>query len=819
MRSNPPAGAISLFIFAVATLVTFTFLFFKIDSLSGIWSGSASRYLLAYLLGFGVLAAASRFFFKSQHKAVVTLAALIFLVTNIGFAEVFSSAYFVLSCYCLGRYLLISLVERKDSRCLFLYSTIVGASICILAFSLLILIKVNSRLLYFILLAIPIFVFYLAQKNCIDAFLPREKVNSLLSQINNLNSYRYYGLLLLTVFILSYTFFPTVTWDEQALHLSLWTQLSANGLYVVDPAHQVWTAAPNTVALIHGIISLLSNSDAKSAVNFFIFLFTLFGIWSSLNVLNVSGADRLALATLFVSTPIISILLVSLQTDLFLGLCLVNIVFCVLSLERDGVLAALAGLFAGALALSAKLPGILIAGPMFLIALHHFYEKKYFRTFDLMCWLGFTFLLFAGFALAVLPYLKAYYYTGNPIFPLFNSIFESPYIGTTDFKDNRWNHGFNFESFAGLFFNATQHMEVGNNFVGGLQYFLLLPAAIVASFIFKQKKLLIISAIIGFYFLPLFYSLQYLRYFYAVMPIATVLIAVFLLGESKWVAKKFILTSIYAISVFNFCVMPGSSWLFFASPLSFLKPDATETFTNEIVPEVALNRMVSTAKDRPKVFFAHARPFGATLVGSPIYNMEYSYSYYKNGQVWSQPEDILKDFSSWGVDFVYWDQKEMFRLNDAARNLMRKFLLSYGRPVFQANHMVAFTISNQIQTYESVFVANSSAKFHESGSPLVSDSGITLHENDVLSVDVNMSAYSAFKYRVEYICENESDFFIAQLNWDNGVVFYKLLECAKHSISMEEVGAVPPGARYATVYLSARTTQTVSVSSLSLEGR
>lgn len=808
-------------LFLLAVVATLGMFFFNLETASGIWSGSVSRYLLAYLVVFFSLIICGRIFFGNSHKLFVTVVLLLFFVAHCGLSEFLSVALFFVSSYCLGNMLLKWALSSMDDRPMFIYSSVVGAALLVLVFGVLILIRGNTQGLYIVYLFVPAMLYALKRNKLQKPVIPDVALVSIIcSHINSSSTYRYYAFLMLFTYISSYCFFPTVTWDEQALHLSVWTQLTATGQFLVDPEHQVWTAAPNLVALIHGITSLVAGADTKSAMNFYLFVFTIGGVFSIFKKINLNVNDSITLATLYVSTPIIAILMVTLQTDLSLGLCLVCAVLCVLSLDQDGIPAALGGLFCGALALSAKLPGILIAAPMAILVLLHFLRSKYYKSFNLADWLRIILLLTIALGLALWAYAKAFYYTGNPVFPLYNSIFESPYIGVENFRDNRWYHGANLDSFAGLFFETMKHMEVSNNFVGGFQYFLLVPVAVLIAFWRAHKNFLIISFVVFFYFAPIFYSLQYLRYFYAVMPLASVLIAIFFLTRNnKKIFRHLSLFSIYLITVLNFSFMPGVSWLFDTSPLSLLDDRAAEKKIRDITPEVDLNRMVGESMENPKVFFAHTRPFGATLNGQPIYNAEYSYSYYKNRDRWSRSEDLLKDFSAWGVDFVYWDQKEMFRQDDFPRNLLREVLYSYGKPVFQSNYLVAFTISDRMQSYTPVFSVDRATEFRVTGNPVRGEGATVLHENDVLSVDIDMSSYSAFRYQVQYVCESKADFFVAQLNWDNGSVFYKLLECSNKPTLFSEVGMVPPGAKMATVYLSARTTSTVNVSSLSIAGK
>lgn len=811
---------IGVFVALLASiLLTLGMLFFKLESASGIWSGPVTRRLLGYIAVFLCLIWIGKTLFNDGAKAFISILGFLFLIAYCGVAEFLSVTYFIGSAYCLGNLLLRWSFARD--RILFLYSCAIGAGVLILLFSVLILFGSNTRGLYLLYLGIPIFVYCLQSKTQLARLrFAGSLIHSLNAQVNSLSSPRFYGFLFLSIYIACYCFFPTVTADEQALHLAAWTQLEANGKFVADLQSQIWAVAPNTVALIHGITSLLAGSDAKGALNLYLFLFTLSGLFAVLAKIKFDKNDSLTLATLFVSTPLIVLTLISLQTDLLLGLLFICVALSVLSLKDDKILAALGSVFCGAIALSVKLPGVLIAAPVALLALIHFFHTKSYRGLNPAAWSKLVAFLIVAMALAGWPYIKAYYYTGNPVFPLFNSIFKSEYIGNQNFKDLRWLHGANLESFIGLFFESRKHMEVTNDFVGGFQYFLLVPVAMALALLRKNGILILIALLMMVYLVPIFLSLQYLRYFYAAMPLASILIAAFFtFSTPAGIRKTLTLTSIYLVAFLNFCFMPGISWLFVISPFSVMQPAAKEALVKDMIPEVELNKLVNSLKKDAKVFMAPGRAFGATLTGHAIYNPDYSYSYYVNRKAWEHKEDVLSDFSFWEVDFVYWNQKEIYQHNNLATNLLRDALLDYGIPVLQANSLVAFKISNQLQHYHPLFKLDTETRFQITGNPVVSNSTVTLHANDNVAIDTNVSAYSAFKYQVQYLCKNDQDLFIATVAWDVGPMFYKLLQCSTTTTSFAEVGIVPPGAKKATVYLSARTNDEVIVSNLSLEGK
>lgn len=356
----------------------------------------------------------------------------------------------------------------------------------------------------------PFFIYYLIYKNFSFEKNHIEKATKdYYLFCNNIKEKRFYGFLFLLTYIATYSFFPTIGHDENVVHLSVWTQLSNNHFFKIDPVVQIWSAAPNTVALIHGIISLLVHTDAKGSLNIVIFLFISLGVFQLLRNLGIAKNDNLTLCTLLISTPLFAFLLTGLQTDLFIGLMLLVVTISLVSSQDDFFPYATSALMASALALSAKLPGLLIAAPALIAVIVISIKNNQIKRVSLKTGL----IILIAATLAFWPYTRAYYYTGNPVFPLYNEIFKSSFFEPVNFIDLRWHHGANIASFIGIFFESSKFLEATNNYIGGFQYFLLALISIFFVLFFKVRKFYIIVLIAFCYLIPMFVSLQYIRYF------------------------------------------------------------------------------------------------------------------------------------------------------------------------------------------------------------------------------------------------------------------------------------------------------------------
>jgi len=791
--------------------------------LSGTWSGSASRYLLGYLcISFAVLGFIRWYFPRKQNLALVFCSG-IFLFVAAGFMQVLSVIFVVTSCGCLGL-LIKQLLNFDIEQPHFIASTIIGATIYILLFNALISTPVHYQLLYVVIFSLPIIA---VLRSCALMQLLSTSAQWQLGRINNelqpAGRKSFFTFILVFTCIAAYILFPTVNSDENSVHLAVWTQFNAKAFFNIAPEIQIWSAAPITLALAHGILSLLSGADAKGALNLLLLLFLLGAISKLLRLLDINRTEKLALVTLFLSTPLLAFAVVGLQTDLFLALMLCTGCALLIDLiESYRITTAIAVIFVGALALSSKLPAVTIAGCLFIGVIYATLKNDAYKNWSHRVWIAIVACLLVGAAVAFLPYIRAYMITGNPVFPLYNAIFKSEFADATNFKDLRWTKGATLASFKGLFFDSESFVEADNNFVGGFQYFLLAPIALATVILLRIKHMGLLLLLSLCYLLPLFFSLQYLRYFFAAMPLLSVLIGLlYLVGKKDGAYRKWLSASLYATTLINFIFLPGICWIFFVSPFSFLSEKNREQAVEIFMPEQQLNREINKMKANPTVLFAINRAWGATLSGQPIYNAWGGKGYRRTLQEWGSVDELRDALKKWHVDFVYWDQKSSYKINDWRKNLIRDLLSTYGKPVIQNGAVIAFTIADSPISYHEIFSYNNFPAlddFRVVGAPQIEGQSIKIGKQDVLSKSINLSAFNSFKYSVEFSCEAVTDSFVAHIDFGNGDVYYKLLNCHEGVVSYTETGLIPVGTRESAVALSVSAEQPIRVHKLSLAG-
>ena len=124
--------------------------------------------------------------------------------------------------------------------------------------------------------------------------------------------------------------------------------------------------------------------------------------------------------------------------------------------------------------------------------------------------------------------MTAWWLTGNPIFPYFNQIFNSPLWPNSNFEDSRWSKGLSWDFIYRVTFQSGKYLEASPG-AGGFQWLLVfLPGlAVLVTSVHRRGMGLVAVATLSI--LLCFQSMAYLRY---IFPAFAVLVAVIGVGIS-----------------------------------------------------------------------------------------------------------------------------------------------------------------------------------------------------------------------------------------------------------------------------------------------
>ena len=338
---------------------------------------------------------------------------------------------------------------------------------------------------------------------------------------------------------------PTMQHDDLAYHLGLPWQLLLHGRYGLDPMHQVWALAPWAGDVLQAMAQVLARAEARGALNAVWFVLALAALWRLVALLDGPAWLRWAAVALYASVPLTSALLGGMQTEtpavaVTLGLALLALDTQHAARQRWFVGTALFGLL-----WALKLLHGLCAVPLFAW----------------LCWrlrgnLGAgTVLAGAALALAIggVSYAYAWIFAGNPVLPLLNDVFGSPYMAPQAFDDPRWHAGLGIDTLWRMSFQTAAYHE-GWAGAAGLLYPALAGAWLLALW---QRPTRALAVCAGLAIVVPLLPLQYARY---LQPGLALLIPAAVIAAHRALPPRAVGAALAALCVAQLAFQANAQW-------------------------------------------------------------------------------------------------------------------------------------------------------------------------------------------------------------------------------------------------------------------
>ncbi|MES2786169.1 MAG: hypothetical protein V4684_11965 [Pseudomonadota bacterium] len=423
------------------------------------------------------------------------------------------------------------------------------------------------------------------------------------------------------------TLTPIASFDDLAFHLRLPTELLMQHFYAFDVEHQVWSAAPLASDLAYAIPYVITQgSEGVKAWVIGSYHFAGAVLLAGLLLRRVRPWPALLCLLGYLSIPLVLAINHTLHTEGF-SAALVLGIFALWALARDSdssgpAIGAALMLAALGAAKSSNLVLCLVLG---LVWLPSFWRLA--RTRPVI-----GAVIAVALTTVITPYLTAWLLTGNPVLPLFNAVFKSPYFGAFNFKNDAFAGNFNGSLFANLFLNGERHFETTLAYSGGLSLYFLLPAACLL-LIWKadiERRIAMLAVLV--YSLILMSTQQYLRYLFPVMAIAIFAASRLwdaLPTDNRTVARMWqywwSALLIFAV-VLNLYWMPGVFWQTKLADMvgAALTPSGRSAYLGQYAPERELTRAANEDMGVYARVLYTVDPYGADLHGTPVYGSWYN---------------------------------------------------------------------------------------------------------------------------------------------------------------------------------------------------
>lgn len=777
------------------------------DEVKSNWSTAAfldfATWASVMLLGAACLAI-SRI---ANRSLVIVAVSVVYLAFGVGAAAIASTSYFVISAYCLGRLWIKILWPSQRGKAYFVESAALGIGSYICLFGLLLHYTVNYRVVYIVLLGLPVlFLTCSGSSGSSRAVVARLLRNGrrALSQVP------YWQLCLAALsigWVAHYAFFPSIGFDDNAMHLRIWTVLSERHFYDFDVTSQIWAASPFSVDLLHAVVSLVAESDARGSLNLFLFAALLLLLWSASRTLGCTRSSSLLSVVLFSSTPMVAHLLATLQTELFMSVLAIAGVYLIL--QRSAVFfdaRTAAVIMIGAMCVATKAPGAVLGLTLFLSHLsnlprHERLQLKA-RRGDLLKAVA---LILLYVVVAAHSYVVAALKTGNPLFPLYNGYFNSPLFPNYNFLDLRYVTGANLQGYWNLFFDTGKYFE-SSGYVAGFQYLLLFPLAVL-SFVVQQRRReawIILWPLLG-YGLTMFATVQYWRYLFPVLPLASLLIGTLLISSRaafRGNRGRSAVAALVLCTGLNFVFLPGISWYFRASPTLGFSEEGRRSLVDQFAPEQSINKRLNRIAPGAHVLFDPDRPFGATLTQSPIYVNWYSPERAKRVVGWKSTDDVIKFFQDENIHFVYWNLAVTSDASDKYRVLLQEYLSRFAVPQYQVGSILAYRVREKEVQYVTALKVQYSSESSSTAYGKERQLQLTALPAKTKIGEVGVDMVEFGKFSVVLDCPADKATFVAHISWDHGSAYDRFINCSGERYKFSETFIIPVGARKGEVFAS-----------------
>jgi hypothetical protein len=444
---------------------------------------------------------------------------------------------------------------------------------------------------------------------------------------------------------------PAMQMDDLAYHLNLPTQLMSYGRYVPQPQYQVWSLAPWAGDVLQGVVFVLSRREAHGALNALWLALAAGAAWSVASALGACMRERWAAVALFASLPPLVWMAAGMQTELAATAVLLAFAAAIVA-PSDGhvaeVHAAEARSAQGHAVQEHALSKPALSKPAFL---KHALSKHAFDRHMLVGSMLVGSMLFAGLfalklvhglsalpllayalwrcglparnaviamttalvffaAIAASSYTQAWFGTGNPLLPMFNHVFGSPYFPAEQFRDQRWFAGIDAALPWRLTFDTDRYVEAWD---GGLGFVLIAMAGAWWLALQRRGSRGFVMAATVVLCLPLL-PMQYARYTYPGLALCCVLLP---LGLRARIGPRAFVWLIAGVCTLNLAYQANASWLHHSAAIKrTIKSggDPQQVFAH-YVPERLLLRDVPDAPEHLVLATDRARSNIAELAG------------------------------------------------------------------------------------------------------------------------------------------------------------------------------------------------------------
>ncbi len=449
---------------------------------------------------------------------------------------------------------------------------------------------------------------------------------------------------------------PEVGYDPLAMHLFIPSHMYDRHQWGFDASTYVWAVMPMLADWIFSIGYMLGGEIASRLINL-VFLLTLTSVARDLAIWvgGAHNAGRLA-ALIVISTPLTFTAGSTLHVEAVWASFLVGGTLAILRLatsrQRTGFDLLAGGALLGC-ALATKAITLLmlpLLGGLLLWRWRNWVRRELFSV------AGAGLVAFA--IIGMIPYADAWRLTGNPVFPFFNQLFQSPLFPVENFRDMRWTRGVTWDILYAITFHSDRYQEARAGAPGFQWLLLLIPTAFLLAGNKSRRGMLLM--LLGCLFVVLvFRSTSYLRYIFPAVVLLSAAMAVAIeLGASSGgrLGKVPLLGAFAMLLSLNVLFLNSASWYGDFQLRPIFDPKAREAYVTTRLPERAAVELVNNLNTARNPVAFLASPFGADLKADALYANWYNRGFRNSLSQVQSDEDAFDLLADRSIDFVILDR-------------------------------------------------------------------------------------------------------------------------------------------------------------------
>lgn len=427
-----------------------------------------------------------------------------------------------------GRLLVVSVFGNVESD--WTLATLVGAAFFGTAVGIFAHFPINYPAIYAVVLFLPIAVAGKTRRQFFDILLSTIRAHRADIRVSVFSGVLALSTVTVTFIHAVVALMPELGHDALVTHLFVPAHMASRHEWGFDVSTYVWAVMPFLGDWLYSIAYMLGGETAARLTNLGFIFITCYLIGNFARWMGGTSKAAAIAVLVFLSTPLTftessSLFIESVWTAFLLAGALEIMRASTLGKPASAERLYMIGLLLGA-ALASKaitlacLPGLLTAVL--------FRPKVFFALPALPNALkGVALMLIVG----GIPYVTAHALTGNPVFPFFNEIFQSPYYPAVNFEaPDIFRKGVRWDLLYEITFNSQHYLEAKSGAAGFHWLLLLLPTAVWSIFA-RRYRILVLLALGIVWLVFIFHSTAYLRYVFPTFALTAAVIGV---GIGDW---------------------------------------------------------------------------------------------------------------------------------------------------------------------------------------------------------------------------------------------------------------------------------------------